>query len=169
MLSLNASIEAHRGGETGKGFAIVAEEVGSLAESATKFARDIQEALQIMKVEATLAVSKSLENELAIEEGIRVVDIARESIRHMKTANDTSAVQVENDFNLSLKLLNDGEEIERIINHTTKIADDFAQMMISGTKKMETESKSVDKLAEEASKLSFQSKLLFKIVKNFDI
>ncbi len=169
MLSLNASIEAHRAGETGKGFAIVAEEVGSLAESTTKFARDIQEALQIMKVEATLAVSKSLENELAIEEGIRVVDIARESIRHMKTANDTSAVQVENDFNLSLKLLNDGEEIERIINHTTKIADDFAQMMISGTKKMETESKSVDKLAEEASKLSFQSKLLFKIVKRFDI
>ena len=87
----------------------------------------------------------------------------------MNSANDTSASQVEDDFNLSLKLLSDGEEIERIINHTTKIAQDFAQMMITGTKKMETESKSVDKLAEEASKLSDQSKLLFKIVKRFDI
>ena len=169
MLSLNASIEAHRAGETGKGFAIVAEEVGSLAESTTKFAKDIQEALQSMKIEATLAVSKSLENEKAIEEGIRVVDIARESIHQMKSANDTSASQVEDDFNLSLKLLNDGEEIEKIINHTTKIAQEFAQIMIAGTNKMETESKSIDKLAEEASKLSDQSKLLFKIVKRFEI
>jgi methyl-accepting chemotaxis protein len=169
MLSLNASIEAHRAGETGKGFAIVAEEVGSLAESTTKFAKDIQEALQSMKVEATLAVNKSLENEKAIEEGIRVVDVARESIHQMKSANDVSATQVDDDFSLSLKLLNDGEEIERIINHTTKIAQDFAKLVITGTNKMETESKSVDKLAEEASKLSDQSKLLFKIVKRFDI
>jgi methyl-accepting chemotaxis protein len=169
MLSLNASIEAHRAGETGKGFAIVAEEVGSLAESTKKFAKDIQEALQSMKVEATLAVNKSLENEKAIEEGIKVVDIARESIHQMKSANDVSATQVEDDFSLSLKLLNDGEEIERIINHTTKIAQDFAKLVITGTNKMETESKSVDKLAEEASKLSDQSKLLFKIVKRFDI
>ena len=50
MLSLNAEIEAARAGENGKGFTVVAEEVGKLADSsaqlATEIATQIRNALQ---------------------------------------------------------------------------------------------------------------------------
>ena len=50
MLSLNAEIEAARAGENGKGFTVVAEEVGKLADSsaqlATEIASQIRNALQ---------------------------------------------------------------------------------------------------------------------------
>lgn len=46
LLSLNASIEAARAGEYGKGFSVVAEEVGNLANTSGKSSNEIRELLE---------------------------------------------------------------------------------------------------------------------------
>jgi methyl-accepting chemotaxis protein len=66
LLSLNAEIEAARAGENGKGFTVVAEEVGKLADSsaslATEIASQIRDAVQQAEhgVAAALRVSDSM-------------------------------------------------------------------------------------------------------------
>ena len=57
LLSLNASIEAARAGETGRGFSVVAEEIGKLAEDSKNMADDIKKEMEVLLEEAKMAVT----------------------------------------------------------------------------------------------------------------
>ncbi|KRL05494.1 methyl-accepting chemotaxis protein [Liquorilactobacillus oeni] len=57
LLALNASIEAARAGEAGRGFAIVAEEVRSLAEQSGDSTKNIREIIEAIKKKSQHMVS----------------------------------------------------------------------------------------------------------------
>ncbi len=57
LLALNATIEAARAGEAGKGFAVVASEVKNLASQTTKATEDITYQIQAIQTSAGLAVT----------------------------------------------------------------------------------------------------------------
>jgi methyl-accepting chemotaxis protein len=122
-----------------------------------------------MKNEASLAVSRAMENETSMEDNIRIVNIARDSIRKMKEVTDESNTQIDRDYILAQKILKNGKEIEQIIHDITKLSQGFANTMNQGTEQMENEYKNIQTLSQEAKRLSEQSKLLTKIVKRFTI
>ena len=76
LLSLNASIEASRAGHFGKGFSVVAEEVGRLAQTSGKAAKEIDQLL----LESQRRVSEIVDHLLArVTEGMGVSEDVRRS------------------------------------------------------------------------------------------
>ncbi|WP_371856922.1 methyl-accepting chemotaxis protein [Pseudomonas sp. R9(2017)] len=82
LLALNAAIEAARAGEHGRGFAVVADEVRSLAARTSRAADDIRHMVEGLQNETQQAVS-------FMEEGVQNVDDS------LRLAEDASSENVQ--------------------------------------------------------------------------
>ncbi|MEZ6138497.1 MAG: methyl-accepting chemotaxis protein [Pirellulaceae bacterium] len=96
LLALNAAIESIRAGEHGRGFALVADEVRSLAEQATDATREVSSLLDMIQ--------------LATQESLR--GIARE--REQVEAETLRAAQAEQALRTIVELGQDTRAIEQI-------------------------------------------------------
>ncbi len=86
MLALNASIEAARAGEAGDGFAVVAEEVKSLAEQSQQRASEIEEMVEQIKSDTNSAVASLEETTRQVDQGIEQVTESMETLRDIAEA-----------------------------------------------------------------------------------
>lgn len=92
LLAVNASIEAAKAGEHGKGFGVVAQEVKSLAEQSRNATSQIRGILGDIQKATTAAVMATEQGAKAVEAGGRHTEVAGESIQAL-SAIVTEAAQ----------------------------------------------------------------------------
>ncbi|WP_088102646.1 methyl-accepting chemotaxis protein [Halalkalibacter urbisdiaboli] len=169
LLALNASIEAARAGEAGRGFAIVADEVRKLAENTNLFANDILEALDITRNEINQVALQVRENRDNINDGVAVVRQAGQAIRKLNDSAEQTMNAVTNNRTFASRVLQDGEQLEKIIEDVNEIAEQFTEQVVETVSSLDKHVKGVNRLAEDSNTLSTESDSLNRIVKRFKL
>lgn len=139
LLAMNASIEAARAGDHGKGFSVVSEEVESLARTSGKSAKQIKDLLNESSIKVTLMIramnerikegeivsKRALDAFKRITEGVNLlkeqINIISEGTEmqrgHIKNMEDTM-LKIKNDTANNKNTIENGNEI---INKLTEI------------------------------------------------
>lgn len=131
LLALNAAIEAARAGEHGRGFAVVADEVRSLANTANSSADQIQtEMKKIMDVSSSI-IKKQKEVQELIDSSVSMADVTTSRLGSLAGLAKTSSQSVEEMIDQVRDQLSHSEEIVKNMEY---LVDD-TQKAIEGSSK----------------------------------
>jgi methyl-accepting chemotaxis protein PixJ len=87
FLSINASLEAARAGESGKGFALVAEEVGRLAARSTAAIKEVEHLIGNIQVETSEVMSAIELGTSQVKEGTQLVEDVQKSLQQISNVS----------------------------------------------------------------------------------
>jgi len=121
LLALNASIESARAGDAGRGFSVVADEIRTLAEQTRLLTTNINEIIQELEHNASVALSSASEVVHEITEENQLIDETEQHYMQIDTQM--------NALNQSASTLE--ERVETIFTSNNEIVDSITQISAS--------------------------------------
>jgi len=136
LLSINASIEASKAGEFGKGFSVVAEEISRLAEESTKSSKDIKSSTQHINEQLGQLIKQALAGEEKAQGARAITERFYEALSSVLDTTSQSnqlvneiAQETEHQRNEIAKVTENTNELDKTNKKNVKSVENIAASM----------------------------------------
>lgn len=165
LLSLNASIEASRAGVSGRGFSVVADEIGKLAEQSKVSSVNIASLVKQISTDTNtmIATSDNLKKELF--EQLKISEIAMMSFNNIKELINDMTPQI-NNANLSMNSI---KEQKNAIIEKLESASAISQEVSASAEEVSASTEEMNASSEEVASAALElSGMTKKIVSSME-
>ncbi len=155
LLAVNASIEAAKAGEQGKGFSVVAQEIKNLAEQSKQATRQVRTILNDIQKATEAAVKVAEQGNKAVEIGVKQSTQAGKCILTLTnsiTEATQAAVQIATSSNQQLA------GTDKVVSAMQKIKQ-AATKSVEKTQQLEIAAESLNELGQSLKQLVEQNKV----------
>ncbi|HTX54407.1 MAG TPA: methyl-accepting chemotaxis protein [Candidatus Baltobacteraceae bacterium] len=169
LLALNATIEAARAGEAGRGFAVVADEVRKLATEAAGSAEKIAEIIKEVQSES-IRVADSMDMATReIASGRDVLTYTSTALEEIVRGVVDEVKKVQEISGLTQRQTEGAQSLVKTIDEIAKVAEDNAASTEEASAATTEQTASMDQMAQSAQQLSGLADKLKSLVARFNV
>jgi len=169
LLSLNASIEAARASEEGKGFGVVAEEIGNLARQSAVATDEIDSMIRALRRDVEGVVEEMESGERQIRNVGDVSGRAGKALERIMEAVEEVAVTVQQISTSIQKQVEGTEKLVTALDAIASVAEDVSASTEEVSAAADQQNQSMDRMSASAQDLSMMADDLQKLVHRFRI
>jgi methyl-accepting chemotaxis protein len=154
LLALNAAIEAARAGEQGRGFAVVADEVRSLAERASQATKEIADLIEAVQKGVQDSVKATEEGSKQVASGSELVDQTGVALKQITESVNAVTGQIEQISAAAEQVSASADEMVKTVgavSGTAKKNSEAASAMGASSEQVSKAMESISAVTEESS------------------
>ncbi|PIC95450.1 chemotaxis protein [Sporosarcina sp. P26b] len=169
LLALNAAIEAARAGEHGKGFAVVADEVRTLAEQSSESVTNITEIVNKIQSESSSVTNSLREGYKEVEEGTNQIERTGETFHKISASVTEMVTRIQTISNDLQNISETSQEMSGSIEEIAAITEESAAGVEQTSASSQQASSAMEEIASNSNELAQLAEELNNLVRKFTL